>query len=165
MKKIKTTLLATLALCFLTFSSCTKFMENDSEENFSSISENIISDPLFEKLDEAFYKSQTDALKYGKEEINKSLDSKIKSDLKNKVFKTNQEYFKAKERAGYENFETRVKNKLAVAYYFNEILKKHPEFDRKEFMSFFIHNRKHSITREDIEDNNFKNLYDEYYKK
>lgn len=164
MKKIKTTLYASFALCFLALGSCTNFEDNESGNMYNSVPENIISDPLFKKLDEVFYTSQLNAIKYADEDVNRNADLKIKADIKNKVYKTFEEYAKAKEKAGYEDFSVRMKNKLELAYYYSEILKKYPEIDKKEFAQFFVHNKKNKIKPEDITDIKFKKSYNEYYK-
>ncbi len=156
MKKIKLLLCKTFAFTFLILTfSCSKDSMVDSK---GEISTKLLTDPLFEKIDLAFYDVELNLLKYKGEKINQKLAADIKEDLKNRKIKSFKEFYELQAKAGQNDYEKRIKANLKFSIIQQELFKKYPELvsNKKEFTEFFMKNRKHTISPE---------IKYEYYKK
>lgn len=113
-----------------------------------TISNDVLKDPLFDAFDKALYELQMDNLNYRDEKIDKKQVTQLRQALKEKKITTMVNLTKEYEKAGYKNFEKRMKGLL----YFNQVrcklFLKYPELKSiptKDFVTFFMSKRKYSI--------------------
>ncbi|MDL2143756.1 hypothetical protein QQY79_14610 [Flavobacterium tructae] len=137
--KIKSFAMLILVLS-LTFLSCAKdeMINKDGE-----ISQELKKDPLFESMDKTYNKYWEDVLKYPRDNVNQTLEKKFTEDLQLNKFKNFKDFAKAKEKAGYVDFENRIRNLIAFKAAEEKLFQKYPELkiNKKKFHPYFLKNR------------------------
>lgn len=147
------TSIKSIALVFLliAFFACSR---KEMIDKNGEISNELKKDPLFESMDKAYSLHLADMMKYPRDKINPTANKKIKRDLQLNKFKNVTDYAKAKEKAGYIDFEQRIRNLITFKAAEERLFQKYPELksNKKKFYKYFLKNKRYVISNENTKE-------------
>lgn len=117
------------------------------------ISITLVNDPLFKKLDQAFYDMNTYSFTHKIEKIDNVKLEKIKSDIKNKKIVTLKDLDKVYENAATPEFINYKKSVAKILFLKNALFMKYPELKKIPtpiFSKFFIAHKTNSFSKDAI---------------